>query len=525
MLSQFTAFSLVSSLFIIAGMAVYKLLLAQQCQHRFNRMILVGIMTVSIVALPALLSIPVSDYTVADIEVGLPTALGTHVDEPAAAPSSHVSLMAVAEMMIVSGAVVMMLRLLLATVRIMSLIHRGERVRYDSFTLVLVDNPQIAPFSFFRKIVVSRADYRRHGEMIATHELAHICSRHWVDLLAAEILLCVQWYNPAAWLLLAQLREVHEYEADKKVITSGFDTKKYQYLLLEKAAGVCFQSCANSLNHSKLKNRIAMMYKSKSSPGRRMRALVMVPAVAAAFAVTQIPAVASALRSLTATDAPAIVAAPVPTENFAGTPVISSVEITQPAATAASEAVVAKADSKVSKKEDKKQAVTVAEVRPQFPGGDAACIKFVMENLRYPEEAKKAGVQGRVVVRFVVKADGSVASPEIIRSVSPDLDAEALRIVGEMPRWTPGSVDGKPVDVQFVLPVTFRLKGDNAASKPAAKTVTLVSVSGNATNGLKVYVNGELYTGNLSEIPSDQVEGMTINNSGDTKRIDITIRK
>lgn len=521
MLSQFTAFSLVSSLFIIAGMAVYKLLLAQQCQHRFNRMILVGIMTVSIVALPALLSIPVSDYTVADIEVGLPMALGTHVDEPAAAPSSHVSLMAVAEMMIVSGAVVMLLRLLLATVRIISLIHRGERVRYDSFTLVLVDNPQIAPFSFFRKIVVSRADYERHGEMIATHELAHICSRHWVDLLAAEILLCVQWYNPAAWLLLAQLREVHEYEADKKVITSGFDTKKYQYLLLEKAAGVCFQSCANSLNHSKLKNRIAMMYKSKSSPGRRMRALVIVPAVAAAFAVTQIPAVASALRSMTATETPAPVEAASPAVSIAETPVVSSQE------TKASTPVVAKPDSKVSKKSDKKQTVAACEKMPQFPGGDVALMNYVRDNLKYPEEAMKAGVLGRVVVKFVVSADGSVASPEVIRSVSPELDAEAIRVVESMPRWTPGTVDGKPVDTQFTLPVFFRLKGDDADKTPktAKKSVTTVSVTGNSMDGVEVYVNGERYHGSLSDISSGSVESMDIKNTETTKRINITIRK
>ena len=519
MLSQFTAFSLVSSLFVAAGMIVYKLFLAQQCQHRLNRMVLGGIMVVSIVALPALLSLPEESHFTPVAEVGLPMAVGFTTDGLVAASTPHIDIMSIVEMLIVAGAVLMLLRLLVATGRIMALIQRGESIRYDDFTLVLIDRPEIAPFSFFKKVVVSRADYERHGEMIATHELAHICSRHWFDLLSAEILLCVQWYNPAAWLMLAQLREVHEYEADEKVVTSGFDKKKYQYLLLEKAAGVCFQSCANSLNHSKLKNRIAMMYKSKSSPGRRMRALVIVPAVAAAFAVTQIPAVASALRSMTATETPAPVEAASPAVSIAETPVVSSQE------TKASTPVVAKPDSKVSKKSEKKQTVAACEKMPQFPGGDVALMNYVRDNLKYPEEAMKAGVQGRVVVRFVVKANGSVASPEIIRSVSPDLDTEALRIVGEMPRWTPGSVDGKPVDVQFALPVTFRLKGDDAASKPAANTRTLISVSGNATNGLKVYVNGELYTGNLSEIPSDQVEGMTINNSGDTRRIDITIRK
>lgn len=348
MLSQFTAFSLVSSLFVAAGMIVYKLFLAQQCQHRLNRMVLGGIMVVSIVALPALLSLPEESHFTPVAEVGLPMAVGFTTDGVVAASTPHIDIMSIVEMLIVAGAALMLLRLLVATGRIMALIQRGESIRYDDFTLVLIDRPEIAPFSFFKKVVVSRADYERHGEMIATHELAHICSRHWFDLLSAEILLCVQWYNPAAWLMLAQLREVHEYEADEKVVTSGFDKKKYQYLLLEKAAGVCFQSCANSLNHSKLKNRIAMMYKSKSSPGRRMRALVIVPAVAAAFAVTQIPAVASALRSMTATETPAPVEAASPAVSIAETPIVSSQE------TKASTPVVAKPDSKVSKKSEKK---------------------------------------------------------------------------------------------------------------------------------------------------------------------------
>lgn len=521
MLSQFTAFSLVSSLFVAAGMIVYKLFLAQQCQHRLNRMVLGGIMAVSIVALPVLLSLPEESHFAPVAEVGLPMAVGFTTDGVVAASTPHIDIMSIVEMLIVAGAALMLLRLLVATGRIMALIQRGESIRYDDFTLVLIDRPEIAPFSFFKKVVVSRADYERHGEMIATHELAHICSRHWFDLLSAEILLCVQWYNPAAWLMLAQLREVHEYEADEKVVTSGFDKKKYQYLLLEKAAGVCFQSCANSLNHSKLKNRIAMMYKSKSSPGRRMRALVIVPAVAAAFAVTQIPAVASALRSMTATETPAPVEAASPAVSIAETPIVSSQE------TKASTPVVAKPDSKVSKKSEKKQTVAACEKMPQFPGGDVALMSYVRDNLKYPEEAMKAGVQGHVVVKFVVSADGSVASPEVIRSVSPELDAEAVRVVESLPRWTPGTVDGKPVDAWFTIPVFFRLKSDDAdkTSKTAKKSVTTVSVTGNSMDGVEVYVNGERYHGSLSDISSGSVESMDIKNTETTKRIDITIRK
>lgn len=502
-------------------MIVYKLFLAQQCQHRLNRMVLGGIMAVSIVALPVLLSLPEESHFAPVAEVGLPMAVGFTTDGVVAASTPHIDIMSIVEMLIVAGAALMLLRLLVATGRIMALIQRGESIRYDDFTLVLIDRPEIAPFSFFKKVVVSRADYERHGEMIATHELAHICSRHWFDLLSAEILLCVQWYNPAAWLMLAQLREVHEYEADEKVVTSGFDKKKYQYLLLEKAAGVCFQSCANSLNHSKLKNRIAMMYKSKSSPGRRMRALVIVPAVAAAFAVTQIPAVASALRSMTATETPAPVEAASPAVSIAETPIVSSQE------TKASTPVVAKPDSKVSKKSEKKQTVLACEKMPQFPGGDVALMNYVRDNLKYPEEAMKSGVQGHVVVKFVVSADGSVASPEVIRSVSPELDAEAVRVVESLPRWTSGTVDGKPVDAWFTIPVFFRLKSDDAdkTSKTAKKSVTTVSVTGNSMDGVEVYVNGERYHGSLSDISSGSVESMDIKNTETTKRIDITIRK
>ena len=160
MLSQFTAFSLVSSLFVAAGMIVYKLFLAQQCQHRLNRMVLGGIMVVSIVALPALLSLPEESHFTPVAEVGLPMAVGFTTDGVVAASTPHIDIMSIVEKLIVAGAVLMLLRLLVATGRIMALIQRGESIRYDDFTLVLIDRPEIAPFSFFKKVVVSRADYR-----------------------------------------------------------------------------------------------------------------------------------------------------------------------------------------------------------------------------------------------------------------------------------------------------------------------------------------------------------------------------
>lgn len=99
----------------------------------------------------------------------------------------------------------------------------------------------------------------------------------------------------------------------------------------------------------------------------------------------------------------------------------------------------------------------VVEVMPQFPGGQIAMLKYIMENLKYPEQAMKEGIQGRVAVRFIVEKDGSISDVKPILSVHPLLNKEAVRVVESMPKWTPGKQNGKPVRVRFNLPVMFKL--------------------------------------------------------------------
>ena len=100
----------------------------------------------------------------------------------------------------------------------------------------------------------------------------------------------------------------------------------------------------------------------------------------------------------------------------------------------------------------------VVEVMPQFPGGQIAMLKYIMENIKYPEQAMKEGIQGRVAVRFIVEKDGSISDVKPILSVHPLLNKEAVRVVESMPKWTPGKHNGKPVRVRFNLPVMFKLK-------------------------------------------------------------------
>ncbi len=110
------------------------------------------------------------------------------------------------------------------------------------------------------------------------------------------------------------------------------------------------------------------------------------------------------------------------------------------------------------------------EKMPAYPGGHDALVKFMIENIKYPEAAKKAKVQGTVFVSFIVKADGTVTDTKVLRGIGSGCDEEALRVVGLMPKWTPGENKGKKVDVAFNLPVKFALDaGKEKPAEPAPK--------------------------------------------------------
>ena len=132
------------------------------------------------------------------------------------------------------------------------------------------------------------------------------------------------------------------------------------------------------------------------------------------------------------------------------------------------------------------------EEQPMFPGGMEAMMKFLQENIKYPAQAQSNGVQGRVIVQFVVNKDGSVSNDTVVRSVDPLLDAEALRVVRAMPNWIPGKQKGEPVRVRFTLPVTFRLDGGVSTKKAnqTTETVTTGDEVFNVVEEMPIYLGG-----------------------------------
>jgi len=163
---------------------------------------------------------------------------------------------------------------------------------------LFIHKKDIAPFSWMKFIVISETDMNENGREIIIHEVAHIRHRHSLDLLVVDVCIILQWFNPAVWLIKQELQNIHEYQADEAVIKEGVNAKQYQLLLIKKAVGKRLYSMANSFNHSKLKKRITMMSKQKSSPWARWKYLYILPVVAVSITAFARPEVSNELSGL-----------------------------------------------------------------------------------------------------------------------------------------------------------------------------------------------------------------------------------
>ena len=251
----------------------FKLLLSRETFHRLNRIVVLAAMVLSFVLplcvitvyreLPAMPELPVTE------DAGYaPSA------EPESQPFPWDKAATAA---FLAGAAAALLWTLGSVCGVLHMIRRGHRERLgDGSVLVRTDQPVI-PFSWYRYIVMSEKDLAENGEAIVLHEKAHLRLRHSFDLLVTDLAGCLQWFNPAMWLLRRELRAIHEYEADEAVLDSGVDARQYQLLLIRKAAGGRWYSVANSFNHSKLKNRITMMLRKRSSRWAGARVLFLLP--------------------------------------------------------------------------------------------------------------------------------------------------------------------------------------------------------------------------------------------------------
>lgn len=517
-MGPFVSYMIQSALVMTMLYLAYKWLMASTTFHSLNRAALLGIYIMSWI-LPALLPIMAhSNFSGPSTAVTLDVLPAAVVVNSPSEPSFDWWRLALGVYLF--GVAATACYSLLGAVRVCRIISSGIHTRKQGYIKV-VSASAPGPFSWGRYIVLRPVDCDAYEDMVVVHEAAHLRRWHWLDLLLAQITAVLQWFSPAAWLMMRELKTVHEFQADREAGAGA--PADYQIMLLKKTVGSSFPTFADSLNHSQIKLRITMMMNKRTSPSRKAAALAL-PVVAALSAMTlTIPAVADV--------ASAIGKATLADTEFSNSKINESFETLQMPATAApsplrtvdgdvdeatvvEEAVAvenAVAEDQASQDSEKKKpspvifidgkesrgdlsavdpkdivAIDVVKNDPAYPqgkimvttvkasdgakrpaqaaeelaeykGGFKALASFLAANIKYPAEAAKAGIEGRVIISFTINTDGTLSDLKVMKGVNEELDHEAERVVKlTSGQWIPATTDGHPVATRFTLPVQFK---------------------------------------------------------------------
>lgn len=302
------------------------------------------------------------------------------------------------------GCFVVMLLMLLGWYKIFRIIRNSSKESRNGYILAISPLLSIAPFSCWKYIVVNEKD--AGNELILAHESRHVFYGHTFDLLLGQIVLILQWWNPAAWLMFRSLRTLHEYQADEGVIAEGYARYDYELLILKRAARKQNFLLANTFDSGSLNARISMMGK-QGKKSSKLGYLLFIPVILLASIFPKIP--------------------------FA----LNSIEFTQ-----------------------KSLFVGKSETMPQYPGGEQAMMRAVLWEIKYPESLLEKGAGGVARIAFTVDTDGSMSDFRIAKSSGFDeLDNEAIRAIKSSLKesWISGTVNGKAVACAVSIPVIFQI--------------------------------------------------------------------
>ena len=318
----------------------------------------------------------------------------------------------------------------------------------------------VAPFSWMRSIVISEKDYKPYGREILLHEKAHILNLHSMDILFLTLVEAVQWWNPIAYLLGHSLRDVHEYEADDYVLHQGISLHNYQELLVKKALANTSYAFANNFNHSLIKKRIYMMNHPKSNPWLRSKVLYILPVMLVVLTAFATPKLNEKVEEIVervekATEMPQ--PSPQPDQQPESVPTSDVTDMQS--AESEEEPVIKETTADSLSSEDyvndvyRNEYINLTQP-PEFPGGMSALRTFVQLHVARALENDASMAGKRAYVQFRIKQDGTIDDIGLVRG---DIEAfhEAIKIVEQMPQWTPARRYGRIADAHFVLTVDF----------------------------------------------------------------------
>ena len=315
----------------------------------------------------------------------------------------------------ITGVIIFILKLIFDLLNLLWLITRQRR---SGSHIIHFHGFNTSGFSAMGYVFINeRLNPEEAGDIIK-HEQNHLRQNHYLDIIFFEFVSAFQWFNPVIYLFNRELRAIHEFQADQECLQSGIPVANYQSLLLSQVFKSGSLKLSNSFsNPSLLRKRMIMMTKKRTSQLANLKLLLVLPVAGIIF-----------LSISTKTDSP----------------------LSGGLSDTTSSSVIRETTDEVP-------FVTVEEM-PVFPGGDAELLRFIAEATIYPEAAKLKGIQGKIIVKFCITATGSITQISIAKGVSPDLDAEAIRVVKTLPEFIPGKQDGKPVPVWYMIPITFTLR-------------------------------------------------------------------
>ncbi len=449
-----------SGICLLVFFSLYQLFLKKETWYHLKRIYLV--FSISFSLLIPLLNISLTGGSVAQLMNFRMEPLMVSASGNTAIPGGSISIWEICGFVYFSAVFFLAIRTFLNFRRIRKLYLSGQVMPAKHYNLIL-HSMNYPPFSFFRNIFISNIHYTS-GQLddIIEHEKAHVRQLHTVDIVLAEILIILQWFNPMAWLYKNLVTENHEFLADEAVISRGFSPEAYQLRILSQLFGIRSMPAAHNFNQSITLKRLKMMEKSKSPAASRLKLLLVLPAAMLLFYMF---ACTSGQTDLSAQD---------------------------------------------TRETRQKEADVffMVDKAAEPDGGVMAFRKYIAENIRYPEKAKKKGVQGKVYIQFIVDENGNLVTaiessevppppPPVKKDASGEVpppppppetaDIEGIVVVGYRPpegskaeyakediqlladeairvimeydlKWKPALKDGKAVKSAWTIPVDFNLQ-------------------------------------------------------------------
>jgi TonB family protein len=477
-----------SGLSLLLFYLFYRLLLRNQPSLRYNRLFL--LLAPAVALATPLIRIPLPFVSNLPLAASLPTfqlaevvVTGYYGAEKTALESLSFGSVLLALYTLVG--LVLLGRLVWQLVRIQRLAAAASTlVSPDAEAVILQTEASSPTFAFLHYVFLSKQAYLSEKEQrqVLAHELAHVRLRHTYDILYYEVLTAVLWFNPLVWLLKEELRDVHEYQADAEVLAE-YQPQEYSSLLAKEVLYQTGIPVGSYFQKPQVFRRLHML-QQHGRKGSLLRALLVLPLLLALLVTFSANSVGVDVAALSVEEAglnkilvtaPAKkVAAPaagfpeaVPSafQTIPGEPDSQPQQpkMAQGAAPERSTSVIERPVSLPVESEtatsEKTKPYTYVEQMPQFNGGEGEMLKFLGRNIHYPKSAKEAGVEGLVVLSFVVETDGSLHDITVIKSLGNGTDQEAMRVVGEMDgHWTAGKQNGKTVPVRYTLPIRFAMK-------------------------------------------------------------------